>query len=90
MTESLDEGMTGMGDPADYDAAARGRHAQGASANYLTTAEVADRYRTKPGTVRYWRHIGYGPKGVRVGRRVLYSADALAKFDAWLAEKAAS
>jgi len=38
----------------------------------LTTEEVADRLRTSPATVRYWRHAGIGPAGVRVGRRVLY------------------
>ncbi len=38
----------------------------------LTTNEVAELYRTSPATVRYWRHIGYGPKGRKVGRRVLY------------------
>lgn len=38
----------------------------------LTTAEVADRYRTSESTVRYWRLSGTGPKGTRVGRRVLY------------------
>jgi DNA-binding transcriptional MerR regulator len=38
----------------------------------LTTEEVAARFRTSPATVRYWRHIGIGPDGVRVGRRVLY------------------
>jgi hypothetical protein len=37
----------------------------------LTTEEVAERFRTSPATVRYWRHIGMGPAGVRVGRRVL-------------------
>lgn len=54
-------------------------------ASYLTTAEVAERYRTAPGTVRYWRHIGYGPKGVKVGRRVLYAETELRRFDAHLA-----
>lgn len=48
---------------------------------YLTTAEVAERYRTAESTVRYWRHVGYGPRGVKVGRRVLYSASELARFD---------
>ena len=38
----------------------------------LTTEEVAARFRTSPATVRYWRHVGIGPVGVRVGRRVLY------------------
>jgi hypothetical protein len=56
-------------------------------ASYLTTAEVADRYRTAPGTVRYWRHIGYGPKGVKVGRRVLYSEAELQRFDAQLSRE---
>ncbi|MCM1939491.1 hypothetical protein NC239_14830 [Streptomyces sp. G3] len=46
-----------------------------------TTADVAERYRTTSGTVRYWRHIGFGPKGIKVGRRVLYSATELARFD---------
>lgn len=39
---------------------------------YLTTADLAARYRTAESTVRYWRHIGDGPKGVKIGRRVLY------------------
>jgi hypothetical protein len=51
---------------------------------YLTTAEVAERYRTAPGTVRYWRHIGYGPKSVKVGRRVLYAIAEIERFDARL------
>jgi hypothetical protein len=38
----------------------------------LTIEEVAARFRTSPSTVRYWRHLGIGPTGVRVGRRVLY------------------
>ncbi|WP_392968206.1 helix-turn-helix transcriptional regulator [Streptomyces sp. LN245] len=52
---------------------------------YLTTAEVARRYRTAPSTVRYWRHIGYGPQGIKRGRRVLYDA---AELDRWDAEQA--
>ncbi|MEV7983343.1 helix-turn-helix domain-containing protein [Streptomyces sp. NPDC086519] len=48
---------------------------------YLTTEEVARRYRTSPGTVRYWRHIGYIPEGVKRGRRVLYDPDVLDKWD---------
>jgi hypothetical protein len=57
-------------------------------ADYLTTAEVAERYRTAEGTVRYWRHVGYGPKGVKVGRKVLYSVGACEEFDQRLAEQA--
>lgn len=51
---------------------------------YLTTAEVAERYRTAEATVRYWRHTGYGPKGVKAGRRVLYPLDEIERFDAQL------
>lgn len=39
---------------------------------YSTTAEVAAQLRRSPETVRYWRHIGYGPPSFKVGRRVLY------------------
>ena len=49
---------------------------------YSTTEEIAERYRTSPATVRYWRHIGYGPKGVKFGRRVLYPSAEIARFDA--------
>jgi hypothetical protein len=42
------------------------------SREYLTLVEVAERYRTTPATVRYWRHCGRGPRGVRIGTRVLY------------------
>lgn len=50
-------------------------------AQYIPTIEVAQKACTSPSTVRYWRHIGYGPAGFRVGRRVLYDAD---EVDAWL------
>jgi hypothetical protein len=48
---------------------------------YLTLTEVAERYRKTPATIRYWRHTGYGPKGVRVGTTVLYPQDEIDKFD---------
>ena len=47
---------------------------------YLTTEEVADLLRTSPETVRYWRHIGKGPKSFKVARRVLYAADDVQAF----------
>ncbi len=49
---------------------------------YLVTEEIAQRFRTSPGTVRYWRHIGYGPRGLRVGRRVLYAEADVLRFEA--------
>jgi DNA-binding transcriptional MerR regulator len=39
---------------------------------YLTTAEFAELARASESTVRYWRHVGYGVMGFRVGRRILY------------------
>lgn len=48
---------------------------------YLVTAEVAEVCRTSAETVRYWRHVGKGPKSFRVGRRVLYAAEDV---EAWL------
>jgi DNA-binding transcriptional MerR regulator len=57
------------------------------AAAYLTTEDVAARYRTAPSTIRYWRHIGYGPKGIKVGRRVLYSPDELDRFEKSLADQ---
>lgn len=47
---------------------------------YLTTAELAERLRTSPETIRYWRHLGRGPKSWKPGRRVLYD---LADVVAW-------
>ena len=50
--------------------------------HFLTTEEVAARYRTSPATVRWWRQIGtYGPKGIKVGRRVLYSMQSCQEFE---------
>jgi DNA-binding transcriptional MerR regulator len=57
---------------------------------YLTTAEVAARYRCEQSTVRYWRHIGYGPKGKKVGRRVLYPRSEIEKFDREICGKPAA
>lgn len=53
---------------------------------WLTTEDIADRFRTSPGTVRYWKHMKYGPDGVRIGRRTLYD---LAEVERWEAEQLA-
>lgn len=49
-------------------------------ASFMTTAEVAELARTSPETVRYWRHVGKGPAGVKVGRKVLYDRDEVARW----------
>jgi DNA-binding transcriptional MerR regulator len=38
----------------------------------LTITEAADLLRTPVATLRYWRHLGTGPRSFRLGRRVLY------------------
>jgi len=53
---------------------------------FLTVEEVARRYRTTANTVRYWRQIGYGPKGFKVGRRVLYRETEVIRFESALVE----
>ncbi|NEE03841.1 helix-turn-helix domain-containing protein [Phytoactinopolyspora halotolerans] len=40
---------------------------------YLTTTEVAELLRTPVETIRYWRHVGKGPRSFKIGRRVLYA-----------------
>ncbi len=47
---------------------------------YLTTTEIAELLRTPVETVRYWRHIGKGPKSFKVGRRVLYALEDVEAF----------
>lgn len=56
---------------------------------FFTTEDVAARYHTVASTVRYWRHVGYGPKCTKVGRRFLYPETAIREFDAHLLAKAA-
>ncbi|MDQ2782708.1 MAG: helix-turn-helix domain-containing protein [Actinomycetota bacterium] len=47
---------------------------------YLTTEEVAKLLRTPTETVRYWRHVGKGPRSFKLGRRVLYAASDVSAF----------
>ena len=58
------------------------QHADSALAHdeLLTISEVAAILRAPVATMRYWRHLGIGPAGIRVGRRVLYDE---AECDRW-------
>ena len=38
----------------------------------LTMNEVADVVRVPVATLRYWRHLGTGPRSFRIGRSVRY------------------
>ncbi|MDP9459114.1 MAG: helix-turn-helix domain-containing protein [Actinomycetota bacterium] len=55
-----------------------------AAADQLTLAEVAAVLRTPVATLRYWRHLGIGPDGLRLGRRVVYRREDVNR---WLAEQ---
>ena len=52
-----------------------------ADTDLLTISEAAEALRTPLATLRYWRYLGTGPRGFRVGRRVFYRRGEL---DAWL------
>jgi excisionase family DNA binding protein len=47
----------------------------------LTLPEAAELLRAPVATLRYWRHLGSGPRSFRLGRRVLYRRDDL---QAWV------
>jgi excisionase family DNA binding protein len=48
----------------------------------LTITEAADMLRTPVATLRYWRHLGTGPRSFKIGRAVRYQ---LTDLDAWIA-----
>lgn len=51
----------------------------------LTTTEAAEALHTPVATLRYWRHIGAGPKSFKLGpRRVMYRRDDV---EQWLEEQ---
>jgi len=43
----------------------------------LTISEVAAIVRAPIATLRYWRHLGTGPRSFRLGRRIVYRAGDL-------------
>ena len=50
----------------------------------LTLPEAAAYLRTPIATLRSWRHLGAGPLGFRLGRRVMFRRDDL---DRWLTDQ---
>ena len=49
---------------------------------FLTTDELALRYRVKTQTLRKWRGEGKGPRFTKLGSRVVYPMDEVLKWDA--------
>jgi hypothetical protein len=60
------------------------KNAPDATSNLLTLTEAAAFLRAPVATLRYWRHLGIGPDGFRLGRRVLYRREDLER---WVAEQ---
>ena len=53
----------------------------------LTIEEVSEVTRVPVSTLRYYRSVGgLGPKGFRLGRRVVYKAESV---DVWIDEQSA-
>ncbi len=50
----------------------------------MTLVETAAYLRTPVATLRYWRHLGEGPAGFRLCRRVVYRR---ADVDRWISEQ---
>jgi hypothetical protein len=50
----------------------------------LPLAETAAVLRTRVATLRYWRHLGVGPDGFRLDRRVVYRREDVNR---WLSEQ---
>ncbi|SFP21385.1 DNA binding domain-containing protein, excisionase family [Geodermatophilus dictyosporus] len=56
-------------------------NARSSASDLMTLAETAAYLRTPVATLRYWRHLGEGPVGFRLGRRVVFKRTDV---DAWL------
>ena len=54
------------------------------AAELLTLEEAAAVLRTPVATLRYRRHLGVGPDGFRLGRRVVYQRQDVER---WVAER---
>ena len=50
----------------------------------LTITEAAAIVRAPVATLRYWRHVGTGPRSFRLGKRVVYKAEDVR---AWIDEQ---
>ena len=48
---------------------------------YLTSKELAQRWRLNDQTLANWRHARKGPPFIRVGSRVLYPLEGIQSFE---------
>ena len=47
---------------------------------YITTKELSKRWKINPNTIEHWRSVGFGPKFIRIGRKILYSLNSISEF----------
>lgn len=52
------------------------------SATHLTPVELASRWSVKVGTLAAWRAQRRGPAFIKLGRKVLYSIEAIERYEA--------
>jgi hypothetical protein len=57
-------------------------------AEYLTTAELSERFHITPKTALRWRHEGNGPGHVRAGKKILYPISEVERYERELAAEA--
>ncbi|WP_163548368.1 helix-turn-helix transcriptional regulator [Candidatus Frankia nodulisporulans] len=55
-----------------------------AAEEYLTTNEVSKKIKIPTGTLRQWRHRGFGPSSFRLGGSIRYRLSAL---EEWIADQ---
>lgn len=54
---------------------------------YLTSRELAERWRLSEQTLANWRHAGKGPTFMRIGGRILYPLSTLTDYETkWLSQ----
>ncbi len=80
----MDELLINVAKTADQNTEQTRHPATAMHGQLLTLRETADILRTPVATLRYWRHLGIGPDGFRVGRRVMYRIDDLNR---WITEQ---
>lgn len=50
----------------------------------LTLREVAEKLRRPTETLRWWRHVGRGPKSFKIGRAIVYDR---AEVERWIEDQ---
>ncbi len=59
-------------------------NASSSGSDLMTLVEAAAYLRIPVATLRYWRHLGTGPAGFRLGRRVMYRREDV---DRWIGQR---